>query len=267
VSSAQRASDFYDRLARFYDVLNDWESRLAFESPFWRRLLADQGARTVLDAACGTGGHALAFARWGYDVIGADVSARMIQAAQERSVAEQEAVRSAGGRVRFVVSSLGRLPRRVKQPVDVGLCVGNSLPHLVSRRDLRTGLAGLAKCLRPGGTLVLHTLNYDLRWRTRPRFFAVNSGQVDGRNVLVWRLADYGRTRLTFHIALFEQHADGSWQVDVKSTLQRPIFRDDLLAMLSEMGVRTREVLGSFDGRSFDPDSSPDLIVVGTLNR
>jgi SAM-dependent methyltransferase len=266
VSNEQRASDFYDRLARYYDVLNDWESRLAFESPFWRSLLAERGAHTVLDAACGTGGHALAFARWGYDVIGADVSARMIETARERAGAEQEVVQSAGGSVRFVVSSLGRLPRRVKQQVDVGLCVGNSLPHLVSKRDLRAGLAGLVGCLRSGGTLVLHTLNYDLRWQTRPRFFAVNSGQVDGHNVLVWRFADYGRTRLTFHIALFEQQSDGSWQVDVKSTPQRPIFRDGLLAMLSDLGVRAGEVLGSFDGRAFDPDSSPDLVVVGTVN-
>ncbi len=267
MSSTQRASDFYDRLARYYDILNDWDSRLAFEAPFWRRLLAEREARTVLDAACGTGGHALAFSDWGYDVTGADLSAQMIREAENRAAARQKSDRAGAGRARFgqtrfIVSSLGQLPRRLHQPVDVAICVGNSLPHLLTPRALRAGLAGLAAAVRPGGTLVLHTLNYDLRWQTRPRFFGVSSGQMAGRQILVWRFADYGRTRITFHIALFEQQADGSWQVDVESTPQRPIFRDNLLAALSELGVTAEAVLGSFDGRPFDPESSPDLIVV-----
>ncbi|NOZ06091.1 MAG: class I SAM-dependent methyltransferase [Chloroflexi bacterium] len=262
MTAIQQTSDFYDRLARYYDVLNDWDSRLAFEGPFWRRLLSESNARTVLDAACGTGGHALAFADWGYDVVGADISTRMIDVARQQAARQEGTV---ADRTRFVVSSLGRLPRRIGPPVDVALCVGNSLPHLLTQRALRAGLSGLIRCLRPGGKLVLHTLNYDLRWQTRPRFFGVNSGRLDGREVLVWRFADYGRARLTFHIALFEQQGDGSWQVNVGSTAQRPVFRDDLLALLAELGVTVEKVLGAFDERPFDPQSSPDLIVVGAV--
>jgi len=263
MTGIRQTSDFYDRLARYYDVMNDWDSRLAFEGPFWRRLLAESNAHIVLDAACGTGGHALTFAGWGYDVIGADISARMIDAARKQAAQQKSAV---AARTRFVVSSLGQLPRKIVSPVDVALCVGNSLPHLLTKRALRAGLSGLTRCLRPGGKLVLHTLNYDLRWQTRPRFFGVNSGRVDGRQVLIWRFADYGRARLTFHIALFEQQGDGSWQVDVGSTPQRPVFRDDLLALLADLGVTVEKVLGAFDGRPFDPQTSPDLIVVGATS-
>ena len=58
---------FYDALAPMFDVMTDWDARLAAEGPFLRAQLDAVGARRVLDAACGSGGHALWLARQGYD--------------------------------------------------------------------------------------------------------------------------------------------------------------------------------------------------------
>ena len=75
-------TDFYDALAPMFDVMTDWEVRLAAEGPFLKSVLEEAGARRVLDAACGSGGHALWLARQGYEVTGADVSPVMIALAQ-----------------------------------------------------------------------------------------------------------------------------------------------------------------------------------------
>ena len=95
-------TDFYDALAPMFDVMTDWDARLAAEGPFLKSVLEDAGARRVLDAACGSGGHALWLARQGYEVTGADVSPVMIALAQQKAAAD-------GIGVPFVVSDLANL--------------------------------------------------------------------------------------------------------------------------------------------------------------
>ncbi|MGQ9841624.1 MAG: class I SAM-dependent methyltransferase [Anaerolineae bacterium] len=89
-----------------FDVMTDWDARLAVEGPFLAALLQEAGAQTVLDAACGSGGHALWLARQGYRVAGADVSPAMIEIARRK-------VTEAGLNVPFAVADLVDLPLRL----------------------------------------------------------------------------------------------------------------------------------------------------------
>lgn len=250
------AATFYDRLAPLFDVMTDWPSRLQVEEPFLLQLLEQINARTVLDAACGSGGHALALAEHGYKVVGTDISLAMIDLARTKVPDAKN--------VSFQVAGLGDLASRFP-PFDATLCLGNSLPHLLDETDLRRALADLAASLRPGGLLVLHNLNYDRRWRVRPRWFAVDSGLYQGHQVLVWRFADYidvPEPRIDFHIALFREASDGAWSVEVNSTPQRPLFQNDLDRLLPAAGLTDITYYGGLTGAPFVLEESPDLVVV-----
>jgi glycine/sarcosine N-methyltransferase len=258
-------TDFYDALAPMFDVMTDWESRLAAEGPFLKSVLEDAGARRVLDAACGSGGHALWLARQGYAVAGADVSPVMIALAQEKAVA-------AGLDVPFVVNDLANLRPANLQPLtgyDAVLCLGNSLPHLLTQDDLMAALRGMTGVLRPGGALVLQNLNYDLRWQKQPRWFMAQGGVLDGQEVLVWRFADYDAPagRIAFHIALFRKDAP-NWQVEVHTTPHRPLFQVDLSAALAEAGFVAVRAFGRMaqPEEVFDVSRSGDLVAVAKKN-
>lgn len=236
--------------------MTDWASRLEVEGPFLFRLLEQSQVRVVLDAACGSGGHALALAERGYDVVGTDISPAMIGLARAKAAAIDN--------VSFYVAELGDLSSRFS-PFDVVLCLGNSLPHLLTEADLIRAVADLAACLRPGGLLILHNLNYDRRWRVRPRWFAVDSGFYEDRQVLVWRFADYldrPEPHIDFHIAFFQQDDDGKWTVEVSTTPQRPLFQADLVRSLSAAGLTDVDYYGDLTGAPFVPQASPDLVVV-----
>jgi SAM-dependent methyltransferase len=198
----------------------------------------------------------LALAEWGYHVIGADASPVMIELARAKSPPTED--------VAFHVAGLGGLAPRFA-PVDAVLCLGNSLPHLLTEAALLGALADLSACLRPGGVLILHNLNYDRRWNVRPRWFAVNSGRYQERQVLVWRFADYLDTpepHIDFHIVLFRQGEDGEWSVEVNSTPQRPLFQGELARLLPAAGLTDIRYYGDLTGTPFDPEESPDLVVV-----
>ena len=263
-------TDFYDALAPMFDVMTDWEARLAAEGPFLKAILEEAGARRVLDAACGSGGHALWLARQGYDVVGADVSPVMIALARQKAAA-------AGLDVPFAVAALSDLQplAHVSQPLapnpqpsthfDAVLCLGNSLPHLLTQDDLVAALQGMAGMLRPGGALVLQNLNYDLRWQKQPRWFMAQGGVLDGQEVLVWRFADYDAPagRIAFHIALFRKDAP-NWKVEVHTTPHRPLFQTDLIAALAEAGFSETRACGrmTLPEELFDVSRSGDLVVV-----
>jgi 2-polyprenyl-3-methyl-5-hydroxy-6-metoxy-1,4-benzoquinol methylase len=277
--------DFYDRQAAIHELMNDWPARLSFELPFIRQTLEQTGARTVLDAACGGGHHAIALAQADYTVSGADLSAEMI--AQARLNAQR-----AGAPVRFEPVGFADLGTHFeREAFDAALCLGNSLPHVLMEADQLAALQAMRDRLKSGGVLILQNLNYDLRWKNRPRFLMLNPATLDGRTVLIWRMADYHDAGarvagwggpcpkpglITFHIAVIEQEAGGKtqeaggktqdagskWQATVTSTFQRPLFADDLARWLAQVGFKDLTFFGGMDGSPFTPGSSPDLVIV-----
>jgi demethylmenaquinone methyltransferase/2-methoxy-6-polyprenyl-1,4-benzoquinol methylase len=114
----------------------------------WKRRLASMahcgnGCR-ALDLACGTGDIAFLLARRGGDVIGLDLTVRMIQLARARAVAEAGA-----GRVGFVAGDMGALP------------FGDGLFDLVTTGyglrnvpDPDGAIAEIRRVLRPGGRVL-----------------------------------------------------------------------------------------------------------------
>lgn len=153
----------YDTFSADYDRFVNWPGRLAMEIPFMENQLKEAGARRVLDAACGTGMHAIALTQLGYEVAGADLSAGMIEHARTNTEAS-------GTRVQFQEAGFGELSRAFgAQTFDAVFCLGNSLPHLLTLGQLSADLADFAECLKPGGTILIQNRNFDAVMKKRER--------------------------------------------------------------------------------------------------
>lgn len=253
---AESPVPLYDTLAADYDRFVDWPARLAFELPFLEGLFRAHGARRVLDAACGTGQHALALARRGYQAAGADASVPMIERA--RALAAEARLD-----VPFAVVGLGELARALPGPFDAVLCLGNSLPHLLEPLVVRSALADFAAVLRPGGVAVIQNRNYDRVWRERERFMPLQAHREGDREWLFFRFMDFHEATLTFNVATL-QRTGSAWSYHVGSTELRPIFQSELEAWLGEAGFSDVRFYGSYEGTPFDANASGDLIAVAT---
>jgi glycine/sarcosine N-methyltransferase len=253
VSRQTRPVPLYDALAADYDRFVNWEGRLAHELPFFERLFHEHGVERVLDAACGTGHHALALARRGYDVVGADLSAPMIERARHNAAA-------AGLDAAFHVAGLGELAR-LGQTFDAVLCLGNSLPHLLTAAKVAAALVDFAAVLRPGGLLVIQNRNLDSVWARQERFMSPQAHREAGREWIFVRFYDFHDTTLTFNMLRLRREDDG-WVQDVQATELRPIFQHDLALGLAEAGFGQVLFYGDYERSPFDAETSGDLIAI-----
>ena len=247
----------YDALAADYDHFVNWEGRLAHELPFFVRLFQEHGVQRVLDAACGTGHHAIALARHGYAVVGADLSQAMVERARANAA-------TAGVDMAFSVAGLGELVT-LGETFDAVLCLGNSLPHLLTAAAVADALADFSAVLQPGGLLVIQNRNFDRVWAERERFMPPQSHRAGDGERLFLRFYDFHEETVTFHMIRLHRTAE-SWTQNVESTELRPIFRDDLAAALEAAGFCAAELYGSYSGSAFDPAQSGDLIAVARKN-
>jgi SAM-dependent methyltransferase len=251
----------YDTLAVDYDRFVDWDARLAHELPFFTGLFEQAGVRRVLDAACGTGHHAIALARHGYDLVGADLSLAMVELARDNAV-------DAGVDITFVQAGLGDLAGidpRVEGAFDAVLCLGNSLPHLLSRDAVRAALADFRAVLRPGGLVVIQNRNFDKVWAEKQRFMPPQSYRDDGGEWIFVRFYDFEEMEVVFNMVRLRRTPEG-WAQDVDATRLRPIFGDELALGLRDAGFGPVNLYGGYDRTPFDRDVSGDLLAVAHLS-
>ncbi len=243
----------YDALAVDYDRFVNWEGRLSHELPFFVSLFERHGVRRVLDAACGTGHHAIALAKEGYQVMGADLSVPMIARAEENASAH-------GANATFVAAGLGGYAA-LGRTYDAAICLGNSLPHLLSGPAVAGALEDFASVLRPGGVLVIQNRNFDRVWGEQERFMPPQTYCGPEGDWLFLRFYDFHEESLTFNMLRLRRTAE-DWLQDVESTELRPIFAEDLASALEAAGFAPVTLYGSYDGSPFDPVVSGDLIAV-----
>lgn len=243
----------YDRFDA-YDLLINWPSRLRSEAPFFRQLFRRHRVQSVLDVACGTGRHAHLFSRWGLRVTGTDLSSNMIRRARENAVGNPS--------IQFLEAGFGEVQQKAPGPYDAVTCLGSSLPHLLSQADLDAALVDFHAVLNPGGLLILQNNNYDAILQGPRRFMPLASARQAGREYLFFRFFDFEGERVVFHVITFMKEGK-AWSYQADGTPQRPLLKADLEDHLSRTGFSQLACYGDCRGSPFDPQESPNLVIVG----
>lgn len=178
---------FYDGLAETYHALYpDWRHEAAVQGESLDGLLRrwHHGPLDVADVACGIGTQVIGLARRGHRVTGSDISVRAVgRAVRECTVS--------GVSASFAVADMRSLPLE-GCCVDVVVCADNALPHLLSDDDVLSALTEMRRVLRPGGTAVVTTRDYDRLvverpTGTLPQVFESAGERVTSFQVWTWR--------------------------------------------------------------------------------
>lgn len=253
----------YDQFSEDYDRFVDWEARLAVELPFLKRQIdavsavPDQPSLQILDAACGTGQHVIALTRAGYACAGADASAEMINQARQHA-------RDADLPIPFEVAGFGELePAFGQQSQDVILCLGNSLPHILTPAELAASLADFRAVLRPGGRLIIQNRNFDQVLAQHQRWMAPQTHHGGGRTTLFVRFYDFDPDGLiTFNILTLRGDAGEAYRQEQVSTRLWPMTEEVLTSALTAAEFSEISRYGDLTGSPFDRDQSGNLVII-----
>ena len=245
-------SQFYDLLSTDFDLMVSWEKRLKNEAQFFEKIFEEHRVKKILDLACGTGHHSIFFAKSGYEVTGVDKSREMIRIARINS-------KKVFG-VKFLKADFLDVYPKIKEKFDAVICLGNSLPHLLSRKDLKKTLHNIYNLLNPEGILLIQNRNYDKILQKKIRFMPPNITDRKGEKIVFFRVLDFLKNKMVFNLITFRQRK-GRWSFQTKTTLLRPINRKEIEGLLRELGFKELRLYGDYEFSPFKRFVSEDLIV------
>ncbi|HOT00136.1 MAG TPA: class I SAM-dependent methyltransferase [Acidobacteriota bacterium] len=247
----------FNEFSTIYDRMFPWETRLAKEGPFLRRLFEGAGVQTVLDCACGTGRHVIALSQWGYQACGSDQSPRMIEAARANA-------RAAGVAADFRTASFTGLDAAFGPAAafDAVLCIGNSLTLAPSDDDVAAAWRAMHRVLRPGGIAVVHVFNWDRVAAAGLKITPAIIVELDGRPVTTLRVFHHHESVIDLHLVTVSRADDGRADTQVLTAAQRPLGPDSLAGMAAAAGFEEAARWNGYDGRPFDPGQSDQLLLV-----
>jgi SAM-dependent methyltransferase len=250
----------YGQLSQDYDRFVNWPARLSLEIPFLLKKLREierPAPLRVLDAACATGQHAIALARQGFTVAGADLSAEMIALARHNAAVS-------GMAVRFEPTGFSNLAAAFGNgSFDALFCLGNSLPHLLTPADLRAALVDFSACLAPGGLLIIQNRNFDAVLATRNRWMEPQTRTEGDHEWLFQRFYDFEPDGLIrFNMVTLARQSGHEWQAALTSTRLSPQTRAELEQALLSAGFTSPQALDSLAEVPFDAATSSNLVLL-----
>lgn len=221
----------YDVLADAYDEFttgDDYDS--------WADLLVSLiGDRHVtgqalLDVGCGTGKSAVAFAHRGFDVVGFDVSAGMVD------VARSKVPHDLG--IQYVVHDVRLLPAEWTGSFDVAVCMDDGLNYLGEDAELRSAFREVGRTLKPGGAFL-----FDLNTLATYRTAFARPTVLDGKDrCIVWtghgsEAFEPGHVATaTIDVFTREVGNDSAWSRKTSHHRQRHFANATVSALLAETG-------------------------------
>ena len=227
-------SKFYNEIAEKYDYIFPL-------SPTHQTFFASElCGKTVLDVGAATGNLTAYLLSQDYEVTAIDLSDRLIAKAAEKGI---------------VVQKLNMLNIDKLSTFDNIVCIGNTLPHLDSKASVQLFLQKAYGQLSQGGKLILQLVNFQKYFAQQQDDYLGNLPLIANDKVKFERfyyLNKEGKIR-------FKTILDDTIE---NEELLQPIFADELIQWLTQIGFQTINLYGNFRKDPFDPKASMALIIV-----
>lgn len=194
-----------------------------------------------MDCTCGIGTQSIGLARQGYQVTGTDISGKSVARAGAEAARFQVDVR-------FAVADLRTLDKTVTEHFDCVISCDNSLPALLTEKDVRSGLRQMYARLKPNGLSVISIRDYQQILKERKQFHPRQVHETPTGRTVVFDLWEYPEKDLVvFNVFYLKEGPDG-WAVDTRKMVYRAIYPEDLVDMLTETGFCDIEVVRELEG-------------------
>jgi SAM-dependent methyltransferase len=228
-------------------------ARLRASEQFYLQEARQAGGR-VLEMGCGSGRLTIQIAQAGVDVIGADLSDAMLEAARAKAVA-------AGVAVEFATADMRNF--ELGGPFAAVLIPGNSLCHLFTGEELKNCFACVHRHVAPGGRFIFDVSKWDLaRLASKPdeRVPVMSTGDL-----IIEEVAEYDSATQARRIIWFVKNIATGETREIDHSL-RVIFPQELLLLIEMTGFRLDARYGEFSREPFGPASPRQVCILSKVD-
>lgn len=239
--------EYHAWLSRHWDLVVPWKKRLSGEIAAFNKLFEKKYSYRILDIFCGTGEHAIALAREGYDVVGMNKYILMHNAAMKKHAHLPEYLQR---RITFIHGDYEGLLKEKKEDYDAAIFMGNALAH--SPESYKRIVKVVSKSLtKKNAIMILQIANFD-------KILKVNGGLQDF-NMRPSKLSDGtayafvefydGPSKISDHLTLnmtILRNAGQRWTfAALNSTPIAYITAENITSLLKEAGFKKVALYGS----------------------
>ena len=229
----------YTHLAKWFEYLNDdcdyenWSQYLIMK-------LEKYPLQTGLDIGCGGGWFTRAFERRGYRMTGLDVSASMLDFAQETALKE-------GVRSEYVLGDITKM--KLPKKFDFATAINDCLNY-IPKEKLDVALKKIGAALKKDGIFL-----FDVSTERKIRQRIANTVCADDRDDVTYLSFNKAETDgVTMDVTLFVKNPDGSFHRADETHRQYIHTESELLAALERNGFVALEVEGHLGADKTDCD-------------
>jgi len=246
------ASGFYDDISGNYDQMFNFEKDLDSAENFIAKLKEQFDFDTALDIGCGTGSYTLALARSSAEAIGMDLSSSMINEAKKNSLAY-------GLNIHFINSGMNEMLSNVNGKFDLIMCMGNTLPHLLHKKDLCSMLSACRQLLNPGGHLVLNLLNYDRILDAKERIVGITRSE----NHEFIRFYDFQKPYVCFNLLEIDW-SEGTPSHKILSTKLYPYTHLEVESALLKNNFKDLKIYAGSGFKKYKVEKSKSITLIAS---
>jgi SAM-dependent methyltransferase len=237
-NKATLTGNVFDEMGVYWAEISD-KSQTEKQIGFLKNQLNLEGY--ILDLACGTGRHSIPLSKGGYNMVGLEVSGKLLTIAKQ-----------CWGEVQVVRGDMRFLPFKPKA-FSAAISMDTSIGYLPSEKEDALSLAEVKRVVRQGGILIVDVFNRlelmtkykekisNSKWKEYPSFFLLQNRTVslDGEWLCdLWTIRD----------------KDGVKQRIFEHTV-RLYGQSELEGLLIRTGFVINGVYGGYEGEDFSADS------------
>jgi len=255
-------SSYIGRHAELYDVFYA-DKPYDNEADFVHQCLQQYSAGTthrVLELACGTGSHALALEKKGYEIVATDYSTDMLASACRKAA-------HARSRVTFCHQDMRTLDLPY-EPFDAVICLFDSIGYVATNEALEQVLRGVHRYLRPNGLFVFEFWHAAAMLRhydpLRVRRFNIPDGEV-------LRISntslDYANQLSRVTYIVYELRRDGTYTNFHEAVINRYFLVQEMAAWLSTYGFTPLKWFNGFNDDDIITDQTWHVVAVAQKDK
>ena len=187
-------------LAEYYSwMFGDFNARVEANAQFFRSNNIRPGTSgTAVDLGAGPGYQSIALAQLGFKVTAIDLSQKLLDELKQRSGMHP---------ITVIQDDILNVNRHCPAPVELIVCMGDTLPHLNSLENVALLFEQAGWSLVPGGKFVLTFRDLTLELKGLDRFIPVRSDA----DTLFTCFLEYGPDHVQVHDLVYERKND-TWQ-------------------------------------------------------